>query len=42
MAGLLVQVVLMLRVTAVHRVLESFRVLVEVTRVRRHGLRGVL
>ena len=30
MAGLRVQVVLMLRVTAVHRVLERFRVLVEV------------
>ena len=40
-AGLLVQVVLMLRVTAVHRVLERFGVLVEVTRIRRHSLRGV-
>ena len=41
-AGLLVQVVLVLRISAVHRVLERFRVLVEVSRVRRHGLRGVL
>ena len=42
MAGLLVQVVLVLRVTAVHRILERFRVLVEVSRIRRHSLRGVL
>ena len=41
MTGLLMQVVLMLRVTAVHRVLERFGVLVEVTRIRRHSLRGV-
>ena len=37
-ASLLVQVVLVLRITAVHRVLERFRVLVEVTRIRRHRL----